>query len=111
SYWKVEGGHHFSLEATAYAVLALVRAKEFDAAGKAVHWLNRQSSPYGGYGTTQATIIVFQAVAEYYKQVRDRQNADLDVEVSVSGRSRPIKWKFNKDSSLLTRSDKVTFSL
>ncbi|XP_047659457.1 complement C3-like [Tachysurus fulvidraco] len=107
SYWKVAGGHHFSLEATAYAVLALVGAKEFDAAGKAVNWLNRQSSPHGGYGTTQATIIVFQAVAEYYKQVRDRQNADLDVEVSVSGRSLPIKWIFNKDSSQLTRSDKV----
>ncbi|KAK2818280.1 hypothetical protein Q7C36_022213 [Tachysurus vachellii] len=107
AYWKVPEGHHFSLEATAYAVLALVRAKEFDAAGKAVHWLNRQSSPYGGHGTTQATIIVFQAVAEYYKQVRSRQNADLDVEVSVSGRSRSIKWIFNKDNSLLTRSDKV----
>ncbi|KAF4075467.1 hypothetical protein AMELA_G00234780 [Ameiurus melas] len=53
AYWKVSGVHHFSLEATAYAVLALVKAKEFDAAGKAVNWLNRQSRPYGGYGTTQ----------------------------------------------------------
>ncbi|KAG7316103.1 hypothetical protein KOW79_020969 [Hemibagrus wyckioides] len=107
AFWQVAGGHHFSLEATAYALLALVKAKEFDAAGKAVHWLNRQSSHYGGHGTTQATIMVFQAVAEYYKQVRDHQNADLDVEVSVSGRSRPIKWKFSKDSAHLTRSDKV----
>ncbi|KAK3510776.1 hypothetical protein QTP70_022482 [Hemibagrus guttatus] len=53
AYWQVAGGHHFSLEATAYALLALVKAREFDAAGKAVHWLNRQSSPYGGHGTTQ----------------------------------------------------------
>ncbi|GAA6071679.1 complement C3-like, partial [Tachysurus ichikawai] len=107
SYWKVEGGHHFSLEATAYAVLALVRAKEFDAAGKAVHWLNRQSSPYGGHGTTQATILVFQAVAEYYKQVKDLQNTDLTVDVSVSGRTHNKKWKFNKNTAHLTRSDKV----
>ncbi|KAF4075469.1 hypothetical protein AMELA_G00234800 [Ameiurus melas] len=53
AYWQVSGVDHFSLEATAYAVLALVKAKEFDAAGKAVNWLNRQSRPYGGHGTTQ----------------------------------------------------------
>ncbi|TSK18095.1 Complement C3 [Bagarius yarrelli] len=107
TYWQAAGGHHFSLEATAYALLALVKAKNFDAAGKAVHWLNRQSSPYGGHGTTQATIIVFQAVAEYYKQVRDQQNAELDVELSVSGRSRLINWNFNKNTAFLTRSEKV----
>ncbi|XP_036419621.1 complement C3-like, partial [Colossoma macropomum] len=53
AYWEVSGGHHFSLEATGYALLALVKAKEFDAAGKAVNWLNRQTSPYGSSGTTQ----------------------------------------------------------
>ncbi|XP_060755183.1 complement C3-like [Neoarius graeffei] len=107
AFWQVAGGHYFSLEATAYALLALVKVKDFNAAGKAVNWLNRQSSPYGGHGTTQATIIVFQAVAEYYKQVRDRQNTDLDVELSVSGRSRPIRWTFNRNNAHLTRSDKV----
>uniref|UniRef100_A0A4W4GUP5 Anaphylatoxin-like domain-containing protein n=1 Tax=Electrophorus electricus TaxID=8005 RepID=A0A4W4GUP5_ELEEL len=107
SYWQVPRGLHFSLEATGYALLALVKAKEFDAAGKAVHWLNKQSSPYGGHGTTQATIIVFQAVAEYYKEVKKIQNMDLDVEVSVSGRSRSNRWIFKRESSHLTRSDKV----
>ncbi|XP_072513049.1 uncharacterized protein [Salminus brasiliensis] len=107
SHWKVAGGHHFSLEATAYALLALVRAKDFEAAGKVVHWLNRQTSPYGSSGTTQATIMVFQSVAEYYKQVKKLQDADLDVEVAVSGRRRPSRWIFRRDSSHLTRSDKV----
>lgn len=55
AYWQVSGGHHFSLEATAYALLALVKVKNFEAAGKAVHWLSRQSSPYGGHGTTQVS--------------------------------------------------------
>ncbi|KAI5623490.1 complement component c3a precursor [Silurus asotus] len=106
TYWQVAGGHHFSLEATAYALLALVKAKEFDIAGKSVGWLNRKSSPYGGHGTTQSTIMVFQAVAEYYKQVRGQQNTDLDVEVKASGRTRPVKWNFNSKNSHLTRSDK-----
>lgn len=51
--------------------------------------------------------MVFQAVAEYYKQVRDLRNTELDVEVSVSGRSKNIRWKFSQDNLHFTRSDKV----
>uniref|UniRef100_A0A672KBF5 Complement C3-like n=1 Tax=Sinocyclocheilus grahami TaxID=75366 RepID=A0A672KBF5_SINGR len=105
--WTVPGQHHHSLEATAYAVLALVKDKDFDKAGEAVHWLNRQQSHYGGSGTTQATIMVFQAVAEYRTQVKDRQNFNLNVELSVAGRSKPVRWAFKRDNMHLTRSDKV----
>jgi len=52
-FWTFSGQRHHSLEATAYAVLALVKDKDFDKAGEAVHWLGRQQSHYGGYGTTQ----------------------------------------------------------
>ncbi|XP_056621667.1 complement C3-like isoform X2 [Triplophysa dalaica] len=104
--WIVPGQHHHSLEATAYAVLALVKAKEYDKAGEAVHWLAKQQSHYGGSGTTQATIMVFQAVAAYRTQVRKEQNFDLDVEVSVSGRSKPIRWTLKKANVHVTRSDK-----
>ncbi|XP_016110822.1 complement C3-like isoform X2 [Sinocyclocheilus grahami] len=105
--WTVPGQHHHSLEATAYAVLALVKDKDFDKAGEAVHWLNRQQSHYGGSGTTQATIMVFQAVAEYRTQVKDRQNFNLNVELSVAGRSKPVRWAFKRDNMHLTRSYKV----
>ncbi|KAL0202461.1 hypothetical protein M9458_000479, partial [Cirrhinus mrigala] len=101
--WTVPGQHHHSLEATAYAVLALVNAKDFDKAGEAVHWLGRQRSHYGGYGTTQATIMVFQAVAEYRTQVKDRQNFNLEVELSVAGRSKPVKYTIKNDNRHLTR--------
>ncbi|RXN37729.1 complement C3-like protein [Labeo rohita] len=105
--WTVPGQHHHSLEATAYAVLALVNGKDFDKAGEAVHWLARQQSHYGGYGTTQATIMVFQAVAEYRTQVKDRQNFNLEVELSVAGRSRPVKYTIKNDNRHLTRSDRM----
>ncbi|KAL0202468.1 hypothetical protein M9458_000486, partial [Cirrhinus mrigala] len=104
--WTVPGQHHHSLEATAYAVLALVNAKDFDKAGEAVHWLGRQQSHYGGSGTTQATIMVFQAVAEYRTQVKDRQNFNLEVELAVAGRSKPVKYTIKNDNRHLTRSDK-----
>ncbi|KAI7810940.1 complement C3-H1 [Triplophysa rosa] len=105
--WMVPGKHYHSLEATAYAVLALVKVKEYVKAGEAVHWLARQQSHYGGSGTTQATIMVFQAVAAYRTQVKKEQNFNLDVEVSVFGRSKPIRWGFRKDNMHVTRSDKI----
>ncbi|KAI7810695.1 putative complement C3-like [Triplophysa rosa] len=108
--WIVPEQHYHSLEATAYAVLALVKAKDYDTAGEAVHWLARQQSHYGGSGTTQATIMVFQAVAEYHTQVKKDLDFHLDVEVSVSGRSRPIRWRFRKDNVHVTHSDKFDLS-
>ncbi|KAA0721783.1 Complement C3 [Triplophysa tibetana] len=107
--WIIPGQHHHSLEATAYAVLALVKAKEYDTAGEAVHWMARQQSHYGGYDTTQATIMVFQAVAEYRTQVRKTLQKDfrLDVQLSVAKRSNLIRWTFTKDNLHATRSDKV----
>ncbi|XP_051749859.1 complement C3 isoform X2 [Ctenopharyngodon idella] len=106
-FWNVAGQPHYSREATAYAVLALVKARDFDKAGEAVHWLGRQQSHYGSSDTTQATIIVFQAVAEYRTQVKDQQNFNLDVELAVAGRSKPVRWTIKKDTAHLTRSYKV----
>ncbi|XP_067296794.1 complement C3-like [Pseudorasbora parva] len=106
-FWAVPGKPHHSREATAYAVLALVKAKDFDRAGEAVRWMGKQQSHYGGSGTTQATIMVFQAVAEYRTQVKDQTNFNLDVELAVAGRSRPVKYTIKKDNRHLTRSDKV----
>lgn len=52
-YWNVPGWQYHSIEATAYAVLALVKAKDYDTAGEAVQWLAKQKSSHGGYDTTQ----------------------------------------------------------
>uniref|UniRef100_A0AAY4A9B7 Complement C3 n=1 Tax=Denticeps clupeoides TaxID=299321 RepID=A0AAY4A9B7_9TELE len=108
THWPVAGNHLFTLEATAYALLALVRAKEFDKAGAVVHWLNRQQKHSGGYGSTQTTIMVFQAVAEYRTYVKQVQDTNLEVDVMVSGRTKSVKWTFNRANAFLTRSDKVT---
>ena len=53
NHWPVQGNHLFTLEATAYALLALVKAEEFEKAGPIVKWLNEQQKYRGGYGSTQ----------------------------------------------------------
>lgn len=55
----------------------------------------------------QATIIVFQAIADYMVAVPLVQDVNLDVELSLSGRSKPVKWKISNDNIYMPRSEKV----
>uniref|UniRef100_A0A673L2B9 Complement C3-like n=1 Tax=Sinocyclocheilus rhinocerous TaxID=307959 RepID=A0A673L2B9_9TELE len=104
-FWQVPGEHHHSLEATGYAVLALVMAKDFESAGLAVRWLGKQQSRYGGYGTTQATIMVFQAVAEYRIQVK-KVDINLNLELAVQERKEKTRIAIRPSNLHLSRSDK-----
>uniref|UniRef100_A0A8C2AG39 Complement component c3a, duplicate 6 n=1 Tax=Cyprinus carpio TaxID=7962 RepID=A0A8C2AG39_CYPCA len=106
TFWRVPGAHHHSLEATGYALLALVKVKDFQSAGAVVRWLRAQRTTYGGHGSTQASIIVFQAVAEYRMEAK-KQDVNLNVELSVEGRKTHNKWTFTSSNNHVTRSDKV----
>ncbi|XP_028678491.2 complement C3-like [Erpetoichthys calabaricus] len=101
------GSRLFTLEATAYALLASVRIGQYDRSGDIVRWLTEQRFYGGGFESTQATIIVFQAMAEYMTAVPEYRDIDLDVELTVSGRSKPTKWKINKANAFLARSEKA----
>nr|AZZ09375.1 putative complement component c3 [Ctenopharyngodon idella] len=109
----------YSVAMTSYALAngnaldkqALLRktsaAKDFQAAAPIVNWLNNQRRNGGGYGTTQTTIMVFQAVAEYRIQVKDMKQLDLEMTIRVEGSRQPIVWKFNKDNAHLAQTAKV----
>ncbi|KAA0721792.1 Complement C3 [Triplophysa tibetana] len=103
SHWPVPGSIYFSLEATAYALLAFVKAKDFQRAAPIVTWLNNQRQYNGGYGTTQATIMVFQAVAEYRIQVKDVKLLNMEVTIQVAGSQLPVVWRFNQENGHLTQ--------
>uniref|UniRef100_A0A671QG36 Complement component c3a, duplicate 4 n=1 Tax=Sinocyclocheilus anshuiensis TaxID=1608454 RepID=A0A671QG36_9TELE len=107
SHWPVPGSSSFTLEASAYALLALVKAQDFQSAAPIVNWLNNQRQYSGGYGTTQATIMVFQAVAEYRIQMKEIRQLDLEMTIRVDGSRQPIVWKFSKDNSYLAQTEKV----
>ncbi|XP_026073836.1 complement C3-like [Carassius auratus] len=104
-FWPVPGQHYHSLEATGYAVLSLVMAKDFESAGLAVRWLGKQQTRYGGYGTTQATIMVFQAMAEYRIQVK-KADINLNLEVAVQERKERTRIAFTSSNFQLSRTDK-----
>lgn len=53
--WEEPGQKLYSVEATSYALLALLLLKDFDSAPPVVRWLNEQRYYGGGYGSTQAS--------------------------------------------------------
>ncbi|XP_038554036.1 complement C3-like [Micropterus salmoides] len=106
SHWPVPKGRVYTLEATAYALLALVKAKAFEEARPVVRWFSQQQKVGGGYGSTQATIIVYQAVAEYWASAKEPEY-DLNVDILLPGRSKPDKYNFNRDNHYATRTSKI----
>ncbi|XP_045904439.1 complement C3-like [Micropterus dolomieu] len=108
SHWQVPRGRVYTLEATAYALLALVKTKAFEEARPVVRWFNKQQRVGGGYGSTQATIIVYQAIAEYWASDKGPE-FDLNVDILLPGRSKPDKYNFNSDNHYATRTSKINF--
>ncbi len=67
------------IETTAYATLALVKHKDALNASKAAKWLVSKRNAYGGYGSTQDTVVTLQALVEQATGMR----ADVDLRVSL----------------------------
>uniref|UniRef100_A0A3Q3XMB4 NTR domain-containing protein n=1 Tax=Mola mola TaxID=94237 RepID=A0A3Q3XMB4_MOLML len=104
-HWPVPKGHVYTLEATAYALLALVQAEAFEEARPVVRWLRQQQRVSGSYQSTQATIMVYQAVAEYWARAREVDH-ELEVSVFFPGRPRANEYRFDKINNS-TRKSKV----
>uniref|UniRef100_A0AAY4A9N2 NTR domain-containing protein n=1 Tax=Denticeps clupeoides TaxID=299321 RepID=A0AAY4A9N2_9TELE len=106
--WPVPGDHSFTLEATAYALLALLKTNELEKAGAVVRWLNTEKASAGMYGSIQSTLIVYQAVAEYRTRGKELLNVSLQVTVDPGPTHRPTTWTFNRRNALVSRWTQVT---
>uniref|UniRef100_A0A4W6E087 Complement component c3a, duplicate 5 n=1 Tax=Lates calcarifer TaxID=8187 RepID=A0A4W6E087_LATCA len=87
-------GRVYQLEATAYALLALVKTE--------VIWF----LPHCHSFSLQATIIVYQAVAEYWASAKE-PDYDLNVDILLPGRAKPDKYNINRNNRFATRTSKV----
>ena len=67
------------IETTGYAMMALTRHGDAFNASRAAKWLVSQRNAYGGFGSTQDTVVALQALTEYSAGTR----ADVDLEVSI----------------------------
>ncbi|NWI16809.1 CO3 protein, partial [Crypturellus soui] len=102
--WEERNAHTYNIEGTSYALLALLRLEKTELTGPVVRWLAKQNYYGGGYGSTQATILVFQALAQYQIAMPQEQALNLDVSVLLPRRANAIKYRIENRNALVARS-------
>ncbi|KAM9314887.1 venom factor-like [Pholidichthys leucotaenia] len=106
SHWPDSENPLFTLEATGYALLALIKLGRMDLAEAPFKWLNSQRRQGGGYGSTQSTMVVLQALSEYLINRPPPPDMGLDVDVMITGR-RDIRYHFDPKSDYAARSSRL----
>jgi len=111
-YWKTDavapepGEYHHSspanVEVTAYVLLSMVQGDDdlsnIPSAIRLVRWLSSQRNAYGGFSSTQDTVLALQALALYAGKVhRD----DINVRVRMASNGVNFDFNINHDNSLL----------
>uniref|UniRef100_A0A8C9XMR8 Complement component c3b, tandem duplicate 2 n=1 Tax=Sander lucioperca TaxID=283035 RepID=A0A8C9XMR8_SANLU len=105
SHWPDSQNTLFTLEATGYALLALVKLGRMEEAAAPFKWLNGQRRRGGGFGSTQSTMVVLQALSEYLIN-KPPDDASLDVDVRITGR-KEIRYHFNPVNAYAARSSRL----
>ena len=77
-----------SVETTGYAILALLEGGDRLTASAAARWLVTQRNSFGGYGSTQDTVVGLQALSEFSASARF--DVDIDVTLESGSWSRSV---------------------
>ncbi|KAG7240765.1 hypothetical protein INR49_026408 [Caranx melampygus] len=80
THWPVDNSEMFTIEATAYGLLALVKVK--------------------------VTIMVYQAIAEYWSSVTD-ESYDMNINLKLPGRSGVTQLYITRENYMSTKSDEL----
>ncbi|XP_075758420.1 A.superbus venom factor 1 [Pelodiscus sinensis] len=102
--WEERNARTFNIEGTSYALLALLKMKKYELTSPIVKWLREQNYYGGGYGSTQATIMVFQALAQYQIDIPQLAELNLDVSILLPRRASPIKYRIMNQNAMVSRS-------
>ncbi|XP_044855922.1 A.superbus venom factor 1-like [Mauremys mutica] len=108
--WEEPNAHTFNIEGTSYALLALLKMKKYELTGPIVRWLREQNYYGGEYGSTQATIMVFQALAQYQIDIPQHKDLNLIVSIFLSHHSRPIKYRISNEDALVARTAELKWN-
>ncbi len=84
-----------AIEATAYATLALNAHGDSFNAGRAARWLTSQRNAFGGFGSTQDTVVSLQALTDYARKAR----ADVDLSLSIDLGTEKKELKLNPENA------------
>ncbi|XP_077114608.1 alpha-2-macroglobulin-like [Ranitomeya variabilis] len=99
SYWR--RAPSAEVEMTSYVLLALLSGPtpDLSRSSEIVSWLSKQQNPYGGYSSTQDTVVALQALAKYSEITFSNKG---DVTVAVSSKSGFLEqFQVDKNNRLL----------
>ncbi|KAF5901966.1 alpha-2-macroglobulin-like, partial [Clarias magur] len=93
-----------SVEISSYVLIALLTTSELSAAdlgyaNRIVNWLVRQQNPYGGFSSTQDTVVALQALALYSTKVFSSEGASTVTIKSEAENS--YTFNMNQNNKLL----------
>uniref|UniRef100_A0A663E594 Complement C3 n=1 Tax=Aquila chrysaetos chrysaetos TaxID=223781 RepID=A0A663E594_AQUCH len=108
--WEERNARTYNIEGTSYALLALLQMEKPELTGPVARWLAQQNYFGGGYGSTQATILVFQALAHYEVATPRQLDLNLDVSVLLPRRASAITYRIENRNALVARSAETKFN-
>ena len=82
------GNRVAAVETTGYATLALLERGDLISAANAGKWLVNQRNAYGGYGSTQDTVVGLQAMTKFASNAR--YNVDMTVDLNAGNWSKRL---------------------
>ncbi|MCI4385787.1 hypothetical protein PGIGA_G00054770 [Pangasianodon gigas] len=93
-----------SVEISSYVLLAVLTADKITAAdlgyaNRIVSWLVKQQNPYGGFSSTQDTVVALQALALYSTKVFSSEGSSTVTVKSADGHSH--NFDVNQNNKLL----------
>uniref|UniRef100_A0A3P9KCH7 Alpha-2-macroglobulin-like protein 1 n=1 Tax=Oryzias latipes TaxID=8090 RepID=A0A3P9KCH7_ORYLA len=99
------------VEMTSYVLLALLSGPSLpgfglDYAAGIVYWLAQQQNPFGGFSSTQDTVVALQALAKYATATFSLEGSTTVTVTSVGGLNK--YFTVNKDNRLLYQEEKLT---
>jgi CD109 antigen len=86
-------GSTSAIEATSYALLALIKQGDNVNASRAAKWLVSKRNSLGGYGSTQDTVMALQALTEYSKGLQADVNLTINVQTSAGTKQISVNSK------------------
>ncbi|XP_065715319.1 complement C3 isoform X1 [Patagioenas fasciata] len=105
--WEERNARTYNMEGTSYALLALLQMEKAELTGPVARWLAQQNYFGGGYGSTQATMLVFQALAQYQLASPRELELNLDVSLLLPRRAKPVTYRFENTNALVARSEET----
>ncbi|XP_040272011.1 A.superbus venom factor 1-like [Bufo bufo] len=107
THWEEPGSRFLTLEATSYALLTLLKLKEFEKAGLLVKWLTEQRYYGEILGSTQSTMMQFEALAQYQMDVPAFKDLDMDVSLKHPKIFERTYYRLSLENALVARSRQI----